>query len=245
MQSLNEAEKVADQMWAAARALMEHSQAPHNLFAKAVDYAMYVDARTASTASRDWITPYEMVKKSQPTITKLHRFYTRAFVAVPKAKRKDLADRGLHNFRSEPGRFIGFQTPYSTTYAVMLDKIKHQADRLVHSINVTFNDQDYKFSTQPSPAREQEATDQLGVQPHHSVSDSPDHIPPSPDNAQPNPLFNQFTYVHISPLQNMPPAAHQDSDQEMFDISHEGPWLTHAGDLKPRPRPVYATMEDI
>ena len=86
MQSLNEVEKVADQMWASARALMEHSQAPDNLFSKAVNYAMYVDIRTATTANRDWITPYEMVKGPQPTISKLHRFYTRAFVAVLKAK---------------------------------------------------------------------------------------------------------------------------------------------------------------
>lgn len=52
-QSLNEAEKVADLIWAAARAHMLQSQAPDKLFSKAVDFAIYSDMRTATTASRN------------------------------------------------------------------------------------------------------------------------------------------------------------------------------------------------
>ena len=51
-QSLNKAEKVADQMWAAARGHVIHTQAPNAVFTLAVDYPLYVDARTAATDTR-------------------------------------------------------------------------------------------------------------------------------------------------------------------------------------------------
>jgi hypothetical protein len=52
-QSLDEAEKVADQMWAAARAHVIQTQAPNAVFSLAVDFSMYVDARTATTDTRN------------------------------------------------------------------------------------------------------------------------------------------------------------------------------------------------
>ena len=83
-QSLNEAEKVADQSFASTRALILHSKAPDKLFAKALDYVLYTDCWTSTTGSREWKTPYEMVRGTQPSIAKLHRFCTQCFVAVPK-----------------------------------------------------------------------------------------------------------------------------------------------------------------
>ena len=115
-QSLNEAEKVCNFVWAAASALLLHSKAPLILLSGAVSYAMYVDLRTATTASRQWLTPYEQIKGMPPTILKLHHFYTRCYVSVPKSKRKKLVKKGLLD-RSEPGRFIGFHDPFSTTFA--------------------------------------------------------------------------------------------------------------------------------
>ena len=150
-QSLNEAEKVADLMWAAARAHMLQSQAPEKLFSKAIDFAIYSDMRTATTASRGWLTPYEMVRNTPPVITKMHVFYTRCFVGVPVSKRKALAKRGLHNTRAEPGRFLGFQSPMSTTNAVMLDQVAHNVDRYVHSLHVTFDDTDTSLIPPPAP----------------------------------------------------------------------------------------------
>ena len=47
-QSANEAEKVCNYMWRAARMYMIDSRAPHKLFADAVDYAIYVHNRTSS-----------------------------------------------------------------------------------------------------------------------------------------------------------------------------------------------------
>ena len=60
------------------------------------DFAIYSDIRTATTASRGWLTSYEMVRGSPPSVAKMHVFFTRAFVAVPKSKRKApaLAARG-------------------------------------------------------------------------------------------------------------------------------------------------------
>ncbi len=86
---------------------------------------------------------------SQPLISKLHRFYTKAFVTVPKSKRKALANKGVLNVRGEDGRFVGFHDPFSSTYAVLLG-----GNRLVHSLNVTFNDANH--SVNPSQAQQPE-----------------------------------------------------------------------------------------
>ena len=86
-QSLNEAEKVADTIWADARAAITHHNAPDHLFSLMVDYAMYTDIRTATTASRGWKTPYELSRGTQPSITKLHRHFTRCFVQATGIER--------------------------------------------------------------------------------------------------------------------------------------------------------------
>ena len=143
-QSLNEAEKVCDSIFADVRTVMEHHNAPSQYFSLMVDLAMYTDIRTATTKSREWRTPYEMSRGAVPFIGRIHRPFTRCFVQVPKSKRKKLAAQGLENLRAEPGRFVGFHGPYSSTYAVILDKqVPGQQDRLVHSRNVSFNDEDY------------------------------------------------------------------------------------------------------
>ena len=41
-------------------------------------------------------------------------------------------------------RLVGFHRPYSSTYAVMLNRLPGGiCDRRVHNKNVTFNDEDY------------------------------------------------------------------------------------------------------
>ena len=69
-----------------------------------------------------------------PSITKLHRFYTCSFVCIPRQKRKQLAGKGFIG-RAEVGRLMGFRSPFSSTFKVLLSKT-----RMVHSINVTFDD---------------------------------------------------------------------------------------------------------
>jgi hypothetical protein len=145
-QSLNEAEKVCLITWDDAAALMERSKAPSYLFACAVSYAMYVDMRMSSTASRGFKTPFESIKGVQPSILKLHRFYTKANVTIPRDKRKKLAKEGVLG-RAETGRFLGFQSIFSSTYTVLLTK-----NRLVNSINVTFDDGNFIHGQQTATA---------------------------------------------------------------------------------------------
>ena len=242
-QSLNEAEKCCDQLFAAARAHMVHSQAPDNLFSKAVDYAIYSDVRMASTESRGWITPYEAVKGSPPDVRKMHRFYTRAFVAVPASKRKDLAKRQLHNYRAEPGRFVGFQSIFSSTYAVMLDKIAHATDRLVHSINVTFDDTDFVHGSPPSPQAPGSLQVHLPAAPVPAAAaaeeaNSGQHNNPLFDAASSLPQQLQLPYVNIEPMQ-WPPQAQPTQADEYHDPEHTQFTLNGDGTPQSRPRPTY------
>ena len=113
-QSLSEAEKVCDRSFESARACIVHSKAPDFALFLCVDYVIYVDMRTATTKNCDWMTSYERCRGVVPAVTKLHRFWTRCFVTVPKSKRKKLAKQGLHFHRAEPGRFVGFQSLFSS-----------------------------------------------------------------------------------------------------------------------------------
>ena len=180
-QSLNEAEKICNVSWVAAEAHFENSNAPHTLLALAVSYVLYVDLRTATTPSRGYLTPYEMIKGEPPSILKLHRFYTRAFVTIPKKKRKQLMKKGKLG-RAEEGRFLGFQAPYSSTYRVLLTE-----NRLVHSINVTFDDSDYcdvaYAAPQPDPYGDTDVPFQMpaptaarGVQSEEAIPYNPNDL---------------------------------------------------------------------
>ena len=142
-QSLNEAEKLADRMFESARTLVFHSKAPDWSFGLALQYSIYVDIRSSTTDSRDFKTLYEIACVLVPDISRLHRFWTKCHHVVPKSKRKALAKKGLHNLRAEPGRFVGFQSLFSHTYAVILDGPTRP---LVHSVNVTFDDANYTNS---------------------------------------------------------------------------------------------------
>ena len=252
-QSLNEAEKVADQSFASARALMVHSKAPDKLFGKALDYVLYTDFRTATTASREWKTPFEMVRGIQPSITKLHRFYTRCFVGVPKSKRKALADKGLHNLRAEPGRFIGFQSLRSSTYAAMLDGDR---DRLVHSINVTFDDTDYTSTPGPdihpiiheldlpAGAQSEEAKyEETDCPSADSPSQAGNSTTNSPIQSSPvkNPLCNwPQAVVPIENMPNvMPPLPANVPRPEFYDPDETAWNLRGDGTPGERPRPHY------
>ena len=134
--SLNEAEKVCNFMWAAARAHLGASNASTMLFAEAVDYAIHMDMRIAITVTRGWKTPYELIKGAMPCLNLLHRWYTKCCVNVPVSKRKYLEKQGFID-QAEPGRLIGYHNLFSSTYKVLLSK-----NRVIHSRNVTFFDSD-------------------------------------------------------------------------------------------------------
>ena len=118
---------------------MTASGAPESLFGLAVEYVLYVDMRMATTSSRGFKTPYEMIKGEQPNISHLRPFWCKSYVTAPKSKRKWLKKKGMANIRGETGRFLGFQDVFSTTPRVMLD-----GDRLVHNRNTTYDITDYE-----------------------------------------------------------------------------------------------------
>jgi site-specific DNA-cytosine methylase len=198
-QSLNEAEKVCDRMWAAARVLLLHSGQSPSLMFKAVSYAMYVDMRMASGPSRGWLTPYEMIKGHPPSIEHLRPFNMLTYVTVPKRKRIKLINSGQPLLRAEKGRLIDYHSPFSTTPCIMLD-----GDRMVHSINVTYDVECYKTA---ATTRQQQALDN-----DHSYADIMRLLQghPGPVSSKTNGLLEE------GPTQDNP--CEEDSDDDMPDL---------------------------
>ena len=222
-QSLNEAETICHVTWDDAASLMHRSRAPSYLFAEAVSFAMYVDLRTATTKSRGFLTPYEMIKGVAPNIQHLHRFYTAAFVCVPRSKRKALAKKGFLG-RAEVGRLLGFQKPYSNTYRVLLS-----GNRLVHNINVTFDDSNCVHGALPPPPSEDKMVplqpmDPTGNNPAANQAAARDRQSPSVRNSEqvsPSPqggFSRSQTPMAMSPMPSVAPSPEQD----IFDLDDPG-----------------------
>ena len=115
------------------RVMLIHTKQHLSLMPIAVDMAMYTDLRMATDPSRGWLTPYEIIKGTQPSIKHMRPFDTLAQVTVPKAKRAALKSKGLPLLRAEAGRLIGYQDPYSTVYKVMLPGWQsHRAQHQCH-----------------------------------------------------------------------------------------------------------------
>ena len=74
---LNLAEKAIDIIFHAANALLIHSGRHTKYFNLAVQHACYTHMRMATSASRNWITPYEYYKGEQPNISPSTRTHLR------------------------------------------------------------------------------------------------------------------------------------------------------------------------
>jgi hypothetical protein len=242
-QSLNEAEKLADRMFESARTLVFHSKAPDWSFGLALQYSIYVDIRSSTTDSRDFKTPYEIACGLVPDISRLHRFWTKCHVVVPKSKRKALAKKGLHNLRAEPGRFVGFQSLFSHTYAVILDGPTRP---LVHSVNVTFDDANYTNSKERDVPASNTQFEFGAAPPEEARFDEPrfdecQEFPPDEDSQH----FNNSAFqpqVVIGPCPPMPSSAPEflpDTDDWFYGESPV---------TGPRPRPpegAFASMQYV
>ena len=120
----------------------------------------------------------------------LHCFYTCSFVCVPRQKRKQLAGKGFIG-RAEVGRLMGIRSPFSTTYKVLLSE-----NRMVHSINVNFDDSNCTNKRAlPSPPQSEQLVDvsiktsgateeERGLR-HHSHHSPQSHL--QPPSQQPSP----------------------------------------------------------
>ena len=74
--------------------------------ALAVGHVCYMKNRMATTARREWLTPYKIIHGHAPSIVHCMPFYTKAYVraCAPKDKRKTLIKKGQGHLRAEEGR---------------------------------------------------------------------------------------------------------------------------------------------
>ena len=95
LQSLNEAERIADRLWACAIQMIS-TEAHDDHFAYGMDMACHVKLRMATTAHRNWLTPYEILRGVKPSIAYIQPFFTKAYVQVPvpKSKRAKMKEWG-------------------------------------------------------------------------------------------------------------------------------------------------------
>ena len=80
-----------------------------SLFSYGIDVACYVNLRTATSAHRNWLTPYEILRGSPPSIAHLQPFWTKAFVQVPRTKRAKMKEWGHPDQQAEIGHLMGYQ----------------------------------------------------------------------------------------------------------------------------------------
>jgi hypothetical protein len=139
---LNEAEKVVDRMWAAARVHLLDTNMPAKHMPDAVEYSMQMDFVMASDKDRGWLTAYEMVTGRRPTLEGRMPFGTIAHVLVPKDKRRQLASAGEPLRRAEEGLLLGWRDHYSSTAKVLLS-----GNRVVHAhrSRVTYDLAEYRL----------------------------------------------------------------------------------------------------
>ena len=150
---------------------------------------------------------------------KLRRFYTCSSVCIPRQKRKQLAGKGFIG-RAEVGRLMGFRSPFSSTYRVLLSE-----NRVAHNISVTFDDSnctnkralpssppqsgqlvDVRIGQAPSGATEEER----GLQ-HHSPQQSPQQSHLQSPSQPSQHSTSQFPWQ--SPVNSMFPSGTPQSQQ--------------------------------
>ena len=160
----------------------------------------------------------------------------------------------MQNIRAEPGRLVGFHGPYSSTYAVILEpQYKGQQERLVHSINVTFDDTDFVIGRAPADKAAPRPDTQFDRFLHHSFKEAngnnDNHLHPQTPNQSQNPLYDMRIqqmqpFVSIPPLPPMPAQNTTDGQNEYFDLEDPDnqPWFTHDGTPQARDRPNYHHM---
>ena len=139
--NLNEAEKVCNYMWAGGRHNKIMSNCPNKYAHAAIGMAMHHDMFTATTASRQWKSPYEIVTKVVPSIQHLCRFWTKAYVKMPKKKAKEHSKRHPETAGeiAYKGRVIGYHHWNSKTKTVLIGD-----GRVVNSIDVTLDHNDFR-----------------------------------------------------------------------------------------------------
>ena len=101
----------------------------------------------------------------------------------------------LVNARAEPGRLVGWHSMFSSTYAVILDGTPA---RLVHSINVTFDDEDCSQLDVPPAAKSTVNFDVQSVAAEEANSGKQAQIEEASPASQQHSQYNQSPSPYLS-----------------------------------------------
>jgi hypothetical protein len=147
-QSLNLAEKAIDIIMHAAVGHLLQSKRHSKYFPQAVDFACYSHNRMATTASRNWITPFETLKGFAPDVSHMWSFGTVCYVVVDKPNRPNHKGTKELEQPAVKGIFLGFHTMWNDTYKAITDEAR---GTVVHSRHITFNRDSFDYSDVGGP----------------------------------------------------------------------------------------------
>jgi len=135
-QSLNLAEKAIDIVFHAAMAHLIESKRSSKYYPQAVDFACYSHLRMATTESRGFKTPYEMIKGVVPNVSHMRPFGVVGYLVVDKEERAH--HPGTRELRQPavPGIFLCYHNIWNNTYMLITDELLGPA---VHTRHVVFD----------------------------------------------------------------------------------------------------------
>ena len=110
-QSLNQAEKLCNTIWKAARATMIARSIPEEHFRWCLAYEVYVHNRLSFDRDGSILTPYERAKGTRPDISRMLPFYSKVYFYLSEAQRATQIKNGVPQApykRASEGHFIGF-----------------------------------------------------------------------------------------------------------------------------------------
>jgi hypothetical protein len=135
-QSLNLAEKAIHIIFYAACCHLLESKRDPKYFPQAVDYACYSHLRTATTASRGFITPFEAISNEVPGVQHMRPFGVICYPVIDKSERAHNAGTTLLKQPATKGIFLCYQDIWNNVYKVIIDEAKGTA---MCSRHVIFN----------------------------------------------------------------------------------------------------------
>ena len=138
--NLNPAEAAINQMYEVARTLLAAADCVDSRYLPhALDHACYVNSRMATTPSRGFKSPYELIKGEIPTNAHLQPFMAVGYANINKLKLQSM--KAAHKKAgavfnpqrvAQPGLLLGYHSFYSATYKLLL-----ASGEIVHSRSVT------------------------------------------------------------------------------------------------------------
>ena len=162
------AERFNRSVWELVLAMLADCGLPKKWWGEALAHACHLRNVTDSTGGP---TPWELVKGELPDLTSLRVFGAPCMVKIPDEKRHKL------EFKTEPGRLLGFDLPNTKAYKVLTS-----SGTVTQSRDVTVNED---FESKADKRMLNSEID-MGIAPTPEVDDTP---PPPPAPALPAPAL--------------------------------------------------------